>query len=565
MKTYLPIATVFLAVILFGALSFHELTVLRNDNAVVSHGYDIQQQLQGLLSDLKDAETGQRGYLYTSNAEYLQPYSDARSAIDSTFLRLAELTRDDARQRGELADIRVLLDKKLNEMNETIVYQKSGDSAKARALVETNAGFELMKELRDAVGKLNTEQSLVLRNQQTKVRRSALWLYVMLVSTSLLILVLLALLSRALAIAMRARNAEKSLRDDLQRSYESLDQILKSVAAGFIVLDRDACVTYINDAARVLLDKKPLARINGRPIWEVFPDANGNTFPAQLREAVVSGKETVFENYYPQLSKWLEVHTYGSSNRVSIFLIDVSVRKQSEIALRKAEQLAVAGRFAATVAHEINNPLEAVTNLIYLAARDPGATPGVQKYLDLADKELERVAHMTKQTLGFYREPVAAVQFPLGELIDELLALFDGRFKSKGLSVERGYDATLLVTAVRGEIRQIFANLLVNGIDAAPHDGKLRISVSAKGNDASIQFIDNGPGVPEKDVEKIFEPFFTTKKDVGTGLGLWVAKDLAVKHGGKIEVARNPEGGARFEVYLPGAVASEPLSVQMGQ
>src|SRR3954451_19444093 len=114
MKTYLPIAAVFIAIVLSGALSFHELTVLRNDNAVVSHSYDIQQQLQSLLSELKDAETGQRGFLYTNNTEYLQPYNDARSAVDATFYRLSGLTSNEPRQRNELADIRVLLDKKLN-------------------------------------------------------------------------------------------------------------------------------------------------------------------------------------------------------------------------------------------------------------------------------------------------------------------------------------------------------------------------------------------------------------------------------------------------------------------
>src|SRR3954470_15631670 len=327
MKTYFPIAAVFLAVILSGVLSFHELSVLRDDNAVVSHSYEIQQQLVSLLSELKDTEAGQRGYLYTNNPEYLQPYNDSRSAVDSTFYRLAELTKGEPRQRDELADIRVLLDKKLNEMNETITYQKSGDTAKARALVETNAGFELMNQLRSAVGKLNTEQSLSLRDQQTKVRRSAVWLMLSLAFTSLL--VLLTLLSRALAVAMRARNAERSLKDDLQRSYESLNQILKSVAAGFIVLDRDAAITYINEAARALLGRSE-ARLIGRKIWEVFPDAAGNQFPAQLREAVATGRETGFENFYPKLSKWLEVHSYPAAGGLSIFLLDVSLRKQSE-------------------------------------------------------------------------------------------------------------------------------------------------------------------------------------------------------------------------------------------
>src|SRR5437868_8826035 len=122
MKSYRPIAGVFLAVILAGTLSFHQLALLRDENAVVSRSYDIQQSLQALLSELKDAESSQRGYLYTNNPEYLQPYNGARTAIDTTLSRLAELTKNDPRQRNELADIHVLLDKKLNEMNETVVY-----------------------------------------------------------------------------------------------------------------------------------------------------------------------------------------------------------------------------------------------------------------------------------------------------------------------------------------------------------------------------------------------------------------------------------------------------------
>src|SRR5205823_13942628 len=122
-----------------------------------------------------------------------------------------------------------------------------------------------------------------------------------------------------------------------------------------------------------------------------------------------------------------------------------------------------------------------------------------------------------------------------------------------------------MVTAVRGELRQIFANLLVNAIDASPHQGKLRIHVGSSGDSVLIQFADEGPGVPDKNLEKIFEPFFTTKKDVGTGLGLWVAKDLASKNGGAIDLVRDRAGqGAIFEIRLPGAATAEEAQLKVG-
>jgi len=565
MKTYFPIVAVFLAVVLSGILSYHELTVLRDDGVVVTHSHDIQRELIVLLSQVKDLETGQRGYLYTNNPAYLQPYNDAQSALNATYSRLYELTKNEPRQRAELSDIRVLLEKKVRETEETVGYQRAGDTAKARALVETNAGFELMEQIRSAVGKLDTEQAITLRAQQQKVRRSAIWLYVSLSGTTLLVLILLGLLSRALANVTRSRNAEKVLRDELQRSYESLDRILKSVAAGFLVLDQEGRIAYVNEAAGTLL-RKPHQTLAERPIWNVFPELKGGRFQLQLRKALAAAKESVFEEFYPPLEKWLEVHTYPSPAGTSVFLIDVTQRKQSEAALRKAEQLAVTGRFAATVAHEINNPLEAVTNLIYLASREAAALPGVLKYLDLADKELERVAHMTKQTLGFYREVSAPTQFAPAEVLDELLNLFSGRFNSKDLQVERLYDSGTTITAIRGEIRQIFANILLNAIDASPHNGKLEIRLVVSGNDAVVTFSDEGPGIPERDVERVFEPFFTTKKDVGTGLGLWVARDLATKHNGNVQILRDgARQGASIEVRLPTAAVAESLSVQVGQ
>jgi PAS domain S-box-containing protein len=245
----------------------------------------------------------------------------------------------------------------------------------------------------------------------------------------------------------------------------------------------------------------------------------------------------------------------GKPEKMLGICMDVTARKQNEEALLRAEKLAAAGRLAATVAHEINNPLEAVMNLVFIAKTGVGDS---EQVLSLAERELSRVAAIAKQTLGFYRDSGAFIDVDLVTVINETLELYSGKLESKSLTIDRQFSAAPSIRARRGDLYQIFANLLTNAIDASPHGGTIRIGVSeVERGDVKIEVVDQGPGVAREIASRLFEPFFTTKKDIGTGLGLWVSKRLAEQLGGTITFANvDHSHGASFLISLPqGAVA----------
>lgn len=239
---------------------------------------------------------------------------------------------------------------------------------------------------------------------------------------------------------------------------------------------------------------------------------------------------------------------------------DITQQKKAEQALRTSERLASVGRLAATVAHEINNPLEALTNLVYLA-KEGAVRADVLTYLTGAEEELGRISLLTKQTLGFYRETSGIGAVKLGSTVKQLIAAFGSRTRNKRLEVQCEVRGDPEICAVAGEIRQLIANLLSNGIDAVPQSGKIRIRVSAasewngdRRSGVRLTVADSGPGIPQSDQAKLFQPFFTTKRDVGTGLGLWVCKGIVEKHHGSIRVkSRTTPGksGTVFSVFLP--------------
>jgi signal transduction histidine kinase len=231
-------------------------------------------------------------------------------------------------------------------------------------------------------------------------------------------------------------------------------------------------------------------------------------------------------------------------------------RQQAETALIQTEKLAAAGRMAATVAHEINNPLEAVTNLLYLLKDGKADATVTAQYIRLAQQELARVAAITRRTLGFYREERRPSNVDLGQVMDGILELYAHRLASANVEVNRSYAQGAFVRVPEGEIRQVLTNLLSNALDALP-PGSGRIDISVQdGEHVVFTFADNGSGISQEHMPRIFEPFFTTKRDVGNGLGLWVSKTLVEKNEGRIEMTTHTDAehhGTSFKLVFPRA------------
>jgi PAS domain S-box-containing protein len=290
-----------------------------------------------------------------------------------------------------------------------------------------------------------------------------------------------------------------------------------------------------------VLEKWKTALSKGQRFEMIFPlrGADG-TFRQFLTRALP------IRDAYGRVIRWFGTNT------------DITEQLRSAEALRQTEKLAATGRLAASIAHEINNPLEAVTNLVYLARRQP---QNVEKYLQLADHELDRIAQITKNTLGFYRDSTSPTSVNISEVLREVLALYARKLQFKRISLEYEPHDGIEIFGFPGELRQVFANLVANAIEALPENGTLKIRASKsrmRGDNGCdgvrITFLDSGSGISPADRKKIFEPFYTTKKDVGTGLGLWLTLGLVEKHRGSLRVRSCVDPGrtwTAFSVFLP--------------
>lgn len=242
---------------------------------------------------------------------------------------------------------------------------------------------------------------------------------------------------------------------------------------------------------------------------------------------------------------------------------DITAQRRSEEALRRNEKLATAGRLAAAVAHEINNPLEAVTNLIYLARNHPDKQ---EQYLGMAEKEVLRVGAIAQQMLGFVRENSSPSLLNVADTLDDVLQLYLRQLNEKHIRVKKTYDPRVEIRGFAGELRQLFSNLILNALDALNDGGQMSLHVtrsrewsSSSGSrthrtGARVTIADNGRGIQQNDLSHIFEPFYSTKGDAGTGLGLWLSHGIVQKHEGSIRVrsrTRAGSSGTVFTVFLP--------------
>jgi signal transduction histidine kinase len=236
----------------------------------------------------------------------------------------------------------------------------------------------------------------------------------------------------------------------------------------------------------------------------------------------------------------------GETIGIVLVFRDITMERKTQDALIANEKLAVAGRLAATIAHEIHNPLDSVSNLLYLMRNGASKEESIQ-FMDMAEQELARVTQISRAMLGLYRESKAPVAVDLKEMLQEILLLMERRLSDLGVAVSTDMPKPVSVAAFPAELRQVFTNLITNAAEAADPGGevKIRITPQTAGVDAAgqklqagatVTITDNGAGVPEDVRPHLFQPFFTTKGERGTGLGLWVSRGIINKHGGTISL-----------------------------
>jgi PAS domain S-box-containing protein len=340
-------------------------------------------------------------------------------------------------------------------------------------------------------------------------------------------------------------------------------RLMETEAVGIIFFNNEGIVVDANDVFLKMVDYTREDLASGIMSWrKLTPPEWIATSEQQMIQFAKTGRVGPYEKEYFHKDgsrRWMMFAGRDlGDGTIGEYAIDITDRKRAEAALVRNEKLASLGRLVSSISHEINNPLEATTNLLYLAKDVDGLPVAAKEYLLLADAELKRITHITRQSLGFYRESSSVTEVSVSEILDATIDLLQSKISNKNAHIERRWNADLTMQARPGELRQIFSNLLTNSIDAIDQDGRITIRANRYSWDrvpmVRVTFADSGCGIDRGKRSEIFDPFFTTKHDVGNGLGLWVTSQIVEKHRGSIRMrsrTEDPCRGTTFSVAFP--------------
>jgi PAS domain S-box-containing protein len=370
-------------------------------------------------------------------------------------------------------------------------------------------------------------------------------------------------------------SVRKQAEEALRQNQERLAAIIGSAMDAFITVDKDQRIIVFNAAA---------AKVFGCPADEAIGQTLEHFIPERFREAhhrhvqtfgstgatsrtmyspgTLYGRRANGEEF--PLEATISQATIGKEKLYTVIVRDLTQRMQTEAALMRSEKLATVGRLAATVAHEINNPLEAVVNLLYLAEQNPTLDEAAREHLRMAGAEVARAAHIARQTLSFSKGGSAFSRFRTTDVLESVLAMLERKLRNKEVICEKEFAGQVEIWGVENEIRQVLWNLLSNSLDAVSTGGRIRLRVSPSHRNGGVNGVrvtvaDNGSGISVDHMPHVFEPFFTTKA-TGNGLGLWITSEIVKKHGGSIRVRSRNGAGERtatvFSVFLPAEAAN---------
>ena len=368
---------------------------------------------------------------------------------------------------------------------------------------------------------------------------------------------------------------------DLERTYRELRDsqarlagIVNSTMDAIITVDQEQHIVLFNRAAERIFGYRA-EQVMGRSLDGLIPESvraahrlhvrnfgkTGVTTRSMSSPRMLTGLRAGGEEF-PIEATISQVEAAGQK-LYTVVLRDITERKRAEEELHRSERLAQAGRMAATVAHEINNPLESIANALYLVERSHSLDDNSRTLVRTAQEELHRVVQITRLTLGFSRaEERTPTELSPVDLVENVLLLYGRKMRTLDVTVEKRYEAKNRIKGVAGELRQVFSNLIVNAADALAETGdRMVIKVSdavdwgaTQRRGVRITITDNGPGISPQDRVHLFEPFYSTKGQKGTGLGLWVSLGIVKRHGGSLRMRSciHPgRSGTVFSVFLP--------------
>lgn len=522
-----------------------------------------------------DQESGLRGYQATGDERFLTEFRQAESSIQTELDNLADAVQFDSNQRRNVEDL-------LNE------YQNWHDAFALPIMATVRAGGTandvtlnlygktLMDQVRQDIQAITRHAEAARSMRINQWHRQVRSLVEALLAIALGMGVLIGSFTRnrlkSVSAAYRTSLEVLSRRaEELFQSEQRLRTTLVSIGDGVITCDAEGHIQMMNPVACDLTGWTQ-AEAHNRRLEDVFHIVNESTGEVvetpvakvkRLRSVVGVAQDTalirkdgtrilIADSGAPIGDQTDEI--------VGIVLVfrDITLERRTQETLLANEKLAVAGRLAATIAHEIHNPLDAVSNLLYLM-RNGVTEEEFPQMIDMAESELARVTQISRAMLGLYRESRAPVSIDVKEILEDVLLLMEHRFIELQVSLETDLSSPVRVNAFPAELRQVFTNLIANAAEACSPGGRIHVCASQNNTGpapagATVMIHDNGAGIPQTVLAQLFQPFFTTKGEQGTGLGLWVSRGIITKHGGSIDITSSTDPaahGTTVTVFLP--------------
>jgi PAS domain S-box-containing protein len=573
---------------LIGGVFIAQTFYLRTTFRTVEGSYSVQSRSRSILKLVLDMETGLRGYQLTGEDRFLEHYTSAEPEVQPAINELLNQVRNRPEEYRDVIRIRTyfeLWDVYSRRMIE--LRQKSGAVADSRLNLEGKQYIDLIRRDIDEI--LHIEQENVTGVMDT-IGSTFRVIFMTLVVLSLLLGLLLATFSRReLSVAASsyddALGTAQARTEEFRQSQRWLGAVLESIGDAVIVADNTGRIMFTNQVAKGLLgdgEQKFAGLLTGDAL-HLVDELTGKRLPdpshvvVRLEQSIAPTARTLLiantgrETPVSQVASPLRDEN-GHTTGVVIVLRDLSQQRLSERALQSSEKLAVMGRLAASVAHEIHNPLDALGNLLYLLEHQQ-MDDSAKTYVRLGREELERITNISEQMLTFSREARQPIEVRLGEIIDNALTLFEPRIRRLGIVLVKQYapkDGTVM--AFPGEMRQVFSNLIGNAIDAMNGPGRLVVRIRdvqrPDQSGARVLICDSGPGIPPEVRNNLMEAFVTSKGEKGTGLGLWVCRGIVEKYHGFLRFATSTvpaRSGTCFSVFLPKATEVSSTSDQVAQ